>query len=67
MATLTEITLQLIHKKLDEILVAIKELQIKDTVGAEHMEDVYERSKTSVTQEQFNSAMEEVMNLINKK
>jgi|TARA_B100000809_G_scaffold53175_1_gene48568 methionyl-tRNA synthetase len=67
MATLTEITLQLIHKKLDEILIAIKELQIKDTVGAEHMEDVYERSKTSVTQEQFNSAMEEVMNLINKK
>jgi len=67
MSSLTEVTLQLIYKKLEEILIAIKELQIKDTVGAEHMEDVYERSKTSVTQEQFNSAMKEVMDLVNKK
>ena len=49
MSSLTEITLQLIHKKLEEILAAIK--------GKEN----------PITQEQFNTAMEEVINLINKK
>ena len=49
MASLTEVTLQLIYKKLDEILDAIK--------GKEK----------PITQEQFNTAMEEVINLINKK
>ena len=49
MSSLTEITLQLIYKKLDEILDAIK--------GKEK----------PITQEQFNTAMKEVMNLINKK
>ena len=48
MSSLTEITLQLIYKKLDEILDAIK--------GKEN----------PITQEQFNAAMKEVINLINK-
>jgi len=49
MSSLTEITLQLIHKKLEEILAAIK------------------RQEKSITQEQFNAAMEKVMKLVNKK
>ena len=49
MSTLTEITLQLIHKKLEEILAAIT------------------RQEKPITQEQFNSAMMEVMELVNKK
>jgi len=49
MSSLTEVTLQLIYKKLDEILDAIK--------GKEN----------PITQEQFNSAMRDVMNLVNKK
>ena len=49
MSSITEITLQLIHKKLDEILTAIK------------------RQEKPVTQEEFNTAMKEVINLINKK
>jgi hypothetical protein len=49
MSSLTEITLQLIHKKLEEILVAIK------------------RQEKPFTQEQFNAAMMEVMELVNKK
>jgi hypothetical protein len=49
MSTLTEITLQLIYKKLEEILAAIK------------------RQEKPFTQEQFNSAMMEVMELVNKK
>ena len=57
MANLTEITLQLIHQKLDEILVAITKNQ-----GATE-----ETSETSVTQEQFTAAMNEVMKLVNKK
>ena len=57
MANLTEITLQLIHQKLDEILVAITKNQ-----GATE-----EALETSVTQEQFTTAMDEVMKLVNKK
>ena len=57
MANLTEITLQLIHQKLDEILVAITKNQ-----GA-----TGEAAETSVTQEQFTAAMNEVMKLVNKK
>jgi molecular chaperone GrpE (heat shock protein) len=49
MSSLTEITLQLIHKKLDEILAAI---QMKEK---------------PITQEQFNTAMKEVIDLVNKK
>jgi len=49
MSSLTEITLQLIYKKLDKILDAIK--------GEEK----------PITQEQFNTAMKEVIELVNKK
>ena len=49
MSTLVEITLQLIHKKLDEILAAIQ------------------RKEKPITQEQFNKAMKEVIELVNKK
>ena len=49
MSSLTEITLQLIYKKLEEILAAIK------------------RQEKPITQEQFNSAMKEVVELVNKK
>ena len=62
MSTLTEITLQLIHKKLDEILVAIK--------GQEKIlneNDVFSRKEKPITQAQFNAAMEKVMKLVNKK
>ena len=49
MSSLTEITLQLIYKKLEEILSAIK------------------RKEKPITQEQFNAAMKEVIELVNKK
>ena len=49
MSSLTETTLQLIYKKLEEILAAIK--------GKEN----------PITQEQFNTAMKEVMKVVNKK
>ena len=57
MANLTEITLQLIHQKLDEILVAITKNQ-----GTTE-----EALETSVTQEEFTAAMNEVIKLVNKK
>jgi len=62
MSTLTEITLQLIYKKLEEILAAIK--------GNEKIlneNDVFSRKEKPITQEQFNAAMEKVMKLVNKK
>jgi hypothetical protein len=49
MSSLTEITLQLIYKKLEEILAAIKS------------------KEKPITQEQFNTAMKEVIELVNKK
>ena len=49
MSSLAEITLQLIYKKLEEILDAIK--------GKEK----------PITQAQFNKAMKEVIDLVNKK
>jgi hypothetical protein len=49
MSSLTEVTLQLIYKKLEEILAAIK------------------RQEKPITQEQFNTAMQEVIDLVNKK
>ena len=61
MATLTEITLQLIYKKLEEILAAIK--------GQEkilNQNDVFSRKEKPITQAQFNEAMKEVMDLVNK-
>jgi hypothetical protein len=62
MSTLTEITLQLIYKKLEEILAAIK--------GQEkilNQNDVFSRKEKPITQAQFNAAMENVMKLVNKK
>ena len=62
MASLTEITLQLIYKKLEEILAAIK--------GQEkilNQNDVFSRKEKPITQAQFNTAMENVMKLVNKK
>jgi len=56
MADLTEITLQLIYKKLDEILVAIKG-QGEGEGG----------KPKPLTQKQFNNAMDEVMKEVNKK
>ena len=49
MSSITETTLQLIYKKLEEILAAIK--------GKEK----------PITLEQFNKAMQEVIELVNKK
>ena len=62
MSSLTEITLQLIYKKLEEILAAIK--------GQEkilNQNDVFSRKEKPITQEQFNKAMKDVMDLVNKK
>jgi hypothetical protein len=49
MSSLTEVTLQLIYKKLEEILAAIQS------------------KEKPITQAQFNAAMEEVIELVNKK
>lgn len=62
MASLTEVTLQLIYKKLDEILTAI---QGQEKILKEH--DVPLGGGKPVTQEEFNIAMEKVMKLVNKK
>jgi len=62
MSSLTEITLQLIYKKLEEILAEIKG---REKILNEN--DVFIRKEKLITQEQFNAAMTEVMNLINKK
>ena len=61
MSSLTEVTLQLIYKKLDEILAAITQ---EKTLG---QHDVFARKEKPITQEQFNAAMEKVMKLVNKK
>jgi len=56
MADLSEVTLQLIYKKLDEILIAIKG----------QSEDAPVKPKP-LTQKQFNEVMAEVMKKVNKK
>jgi hypothetical protein len=61
MSTLTEITLQLIYKKLEEILAAIQE---EKTLSEN---DIFPRKEKIVSQDQFNKAMKEVMKLVNKK
>ena len=61
MSSLTEVTLQLIYKKLDEILDFLKE---EKTLNEN---DIFPRKGNSVSQEQFISAMKEVMELVNKK
>jgi hypothetical protein len=60
MSSLTEITLQLIYKKLEEILAAIQE---EKTLSEN---DVFLRKEKIVSQDQFNKAMKEVMKLVNK-
>jgi len=61
MSSLTEITLQLIYKKLEEILAAIQD---EKTLNEN---DIFPRKGKSVSQEQFITAMREVMDLVNKK
>ena len=61
MSSITEITLQLIYKRLEEILAAIKE---EKTLNEN---DVFSRKEKPITQEQFNKAMKEVMDLVNKR
>ena len=61
MSSITEITLQLIYKRLEEILAAIKE---EKTLN---QNDVFSRKEKPITQEQFNTAMKEVMDLVNKR
>ena len=61
MSSLTEITLQLIYKKLEEILAAIQE---EKTLN---QNDVFPRKEKIVSQDQFNKAMKEVMDLVNKR
>ena len=61
MSSLTEITLQLIYKKLNEILDILKE---EKTLN---QHDVFSRKDKPITQDQFNTAMENVMKLVNKK
>jgi len=61
MSSITEITLQLIYKRLEEILAAIKE---EKTLN---QNDVFSRKEKPITQEQFNKAMKEVMDLVNKR
>ena len=61
MSSITEITLQLIYKRLEEILAAIRE---EKTLN---QNDVFSRKEKPITQEQFNTAMKEVMDLVNKR
>ena len=61
MPSITEITLQLIYKRLEEILAAITE---EKTLN---QNDVFSRKEKPITQEQFNKAMKEVMDLVNKR
>jgi len=60
-SSLTEITLQLIYKKLEEILAAIQE---EKTLNEN---DIFPRKEKIVSQDQFNAAMEKVMKVVNKK
>jgi hypothetical protein len=61
MSSLTEVTLQLIYKKLNEILDILKE---EKTLN---QHDVFSRKDKPITQDQFNTAMENVIKLVNKK
>ena len=58
MASLTEVTLQLIVKKLDEILKVVK-------LGRRSQDR--EEKKEPVSEEKFITAMHNVMNWVNKK
>ena len=61
MSNLTEITLQLIYKKLEKILdILIEEKTLNQN-------DIFRRKENPITQAQFNKAMRDVMNSVNKK
>jgi len=62
MSNLTEATLQLIYKKLEEILAAIQHQAFFESEN-----DIFPRKEKIVSQDQFNKAMKEVMKLVNKK
>jgi len=61
MSSSTEITLQRIYTKLEEILAAIQE---EKTLN---QNDIFRRKENPITQAQFNKAMRDVMNSVNKK
>lgn len=63
MANLSEITLQLIVKKLDQILKTIK-LGRRSSDRDEESKILEDKP---VSQDQFNTAMDDVMKLVNKK
>ena len=63
MANLSEITLQLIVKKLDQILKTIK----LGRRSSDRDEEAKIMEDKPVSQDQFNTAMDDVMKLVNKK
>ncbi len=63
MANLSEITLQLIVKKLDQILKTIK----LGRRSSDRDEEAKILEDKPVSQDQFNTAMDDVMKLVNKK
>ena len=63
MANLSEITLQLIVKKLDQILKTIK----LGRRSSDRDEEAKILEDKPVSQDQFNTAMDEVRKLVNKK
>ena len=60
MATLTEVTLQLIVKKLDEILKVVK-------LGRRSQDREEKKEDKSVSQDRFNTAMHNVIDWVNRK
>ena len=60
MASLTEVTLQLIVKKLDEILKVVK-------LGRRSQDREEKKEDKSVSQDRFNTAMHNVIEWVNKK
>ena len=60
MASLTEVTLQLIVKKLDEILKVVK-------LGRRSQDREEKKEDKSVSQDRFNTAMHNVIDWVNRK
>ena len=60
MATLIEVTLQLIVKKLDEILKVVK-------LGRRSQDREEKKEDKSVSQDRFNTAMHNVIDWVNRK
>ena len=78
MASLTEVTLQLIVKKLDEILKVVKlgrrSSNREETEKILNEQDIFLRKEQpsedkskSISQDKFNTAMKNVMHWVNKK